>query len=201
MLCLSAEAAGLTPAQLSLVQPPYAIANNLTRSPLNTNGLSVLAGHGGSGANGSIAALQYDAHSLYGHAMAAATYRAARVILEQRPFVLSRRAAALLCCAGRCDGLGLRARLPARLPACPPACQPASNLSCPHAPLPSPCRSTYPGTGAFAATWAADNNASWADLQWSVPAVLGAGMAGMPMGEEALRPACCCCRRASLPAA
>lgn len=57
-----------------------------------------------------------------------------------------------------------------------------------HTRLPQ-CRSTYPGSGAYAATWAADNNATWADLQRSIPAVAAAGMAGMPMGEPAGRQA------------
>jgi hypothetical protein len=35
-LCLSPDAGGLSPANASLVQPPYQIANNLQAEPLNT---------------------------------------------------------------------------------------------------------------------------------------------------------------------
>lgn len=43
-------------------------------------------------------------------------------------------------------------------------------------------RSTFPGAGAHgAAHWTGDNNSSWADLAASVPGVLAAGLAGMPL--------------------
>ena len=72
----------------------------------------MLASHGTAG-NGSTA-LQYDVHSLYGHTMAAATYRASRGILNERPFVLSRCRPGVAC---------WRCRAPRALWAA--ACQPA----------------------------------------------------------------------------
>ncbi|EFN51091.1 hypothetical protein CHLNCDRAFT_28370, partial [Chlorella variabilis] len=42
-------------------------------------------------------------------------------------------------------------------------------------------RSTFPGSGAYAAKWTGDNNASWSDLQWSIPGLAAAGMVGIPM--------------------
>ena len=42
-------------------------------------------------------------------------------------------------------------------------------------------RSTFLGAGAFAAHWTGDNNSSWADLGASIPGVLAAGLAGIPL--------------------
>ncbi|PRW45700.1 alpha-glucosidase isoform A [Chlorella sorokiniana] len=42
-------------------------------------------------------------------------------------------------------------------------------------------RSTFLGSGAYAAMWTGGNNASFQGMQWSVPAVIGAGLAGIPM--------------------
>ncbi|EFN52962.1 hypothetical protein CHLNCDRAFT_26299, partial [Chlorella variabilis] len=42
-------------------------------------------------------------------------------------------------------------------------------------------RSTYPGSGAYAAHWTGDNNSSWPNLQWSITGVIASGLAGIPM--------------------
>ncbi|WIA37090.1 hypothetical protein OEZ86_014060 [Tetradesmus obliquus] len=41
-------------------------------------------------------------------------------------------------------------------------------------------RSSFPGSGRFAAHWSGDNNATWAGLRQSVAALLAAGLWGMP---------------------
>ena len=42
------------------------------------------------------------------------------------------------------------------------------------------CRSSFPGTGAHAAHWTGDNGATWNDLRWSIPGILGSGLSGIP---------------------
>ena len=42
-------------------------------------------------------------------------------------------------------------------------------------------RSTFPGSGAYAAHWSGDNAASWQDLQYSITQIQNFGMLGSPM--------------------
>lgn len=44
-----------------------------------------------------------------------------------------------------------------------------------------PCRSTFAGSGRWAAHWSGDNRADWVNLQWSVPALLQSNLWGMPL--------------------
>lgn len=41
------------------------------------------------------------------------------------------------------------------------------------------CRSTFPGSGRFAAHWTGDNAATWQDLRWSVQGLLNSNMWGL----------------------
>jgi alpha-glucosidase (family GH31 glycosyl hydrolase) len=42
-------------------------------------------------------------------------------------------------------------------------------------------RSTFAGSGRWAAHWSGDNRADWVNLQWSVPALLQSNIWGMPL--------------------
>ena len=41
------------------------------------------------------------------------------------------------------------------------------------------CRSTFLGSGAYAAHWTGDTNAKWEDMRWSITTVLTNGIAGI----------------------
>ncbi|MCO5599251.1 hypothetical protein L7F22_053352 [Adiantum nelumboides] len=42
-------------------------------------------------------------------------------------------------------------------------------------------RSSFPGTGAYAAHWTGDNSATWEDLRYSIVGILNSGIFGVPM--------------------
>ncbi len=44
----------------------------------------------------------------------------------------------------------------------------------------TPRRSSFPGSGAYAAHWQGDNAATWDDLRWSVTSVLASGLVAIP---------------------
>jgi alpha-glucosidase len=72
----------------SLAFPPYSIQNykgpgQPREAPLSSNAISPTAKH----ADGS---LEYDAHNLYGAAMAKSHYEAAVEVTGKRPFLVSR---------------------------------------------------------------------------------------------------------------
>lgn len=41
------------------------------------------------------------------------------------------------------------------------------------------CRSTFLGSGAYAAHWTGDTNSRWSDMRWSITTVLNNGIAGI----------------------
>lgn len=51
-------------------------------------------------------------------------------------------------------------------------------------------RSTFVGSGGWAAHWTGDNAATWDDLHWSVTGMLDAGLLAMPMVGKSSACAC-----------
>ena len=44
------------------------------------------------------------------------------------------------------------------------------------------CRSTFLGSGAYAAHWTGDTNSEWTDMRMSISTILNNGLAGCAMG-------------------
>lgn len=159
--------------------------------------------------------LEYDAHNLFGHAQALRTSEAARAATGQRPFVLSRsgwweglgggRAGGGPCLAAR-DALTAHVELAQISSRCLRAWPvlDTGELGCGEwhraPPLLLARRSTFVGTGAFAAHWTGDNLSDWPDMAWSIAGIINSGLAGIPFGGCVALQAASCIVRPARPA-
>ena len=122
--------------------------------------------------------LQYDTHNLYGLAMVAASAQALRSVRGKRPFILTRygihhhipawstvlQFLSMFLCPSLLDSKGTRLRMVAD------TCH-------------SLARSTFLGSGAYAAHWTGDTASAWDDLHWSI----GVGAKTTHLGGSAAR--------------
>ncbi|KAL1838138.1 hypothetical protein VTJ49DRAFT_2989 [Mycothermus thermophilus] len=112
-----------TPGARNVNYPPYVINNY--HGDLSVHAISPNATHHGG-------TLDYDFHSLFGHQILRATYRALRSIFPtKRPFLLG--------------------------------------------------RSTFAGSGRYAAHWGGDNHSKWPWMYFSIPQALSFSIFGVPM--------------------